>query len=649
MRLGCLLLCCALSVSAAELPVKMAVNDKGLSALSVGGTDMLALGEFRLVKVLLKKADGTIAEGSKTASEAGPKGDAVSLALPWGTVSCAYVTKANRLHMFIAVFNTSQDTIHEIWLRPLSISMKGDGLKMPRPRTNIGSPSALALRHETGTLALCNEDLEKPLHLGFDRPHKGAVPVDVRAGGDRMLYDELYMRRPIPPGKQDSYHISLRFGPADGDPHDLADDIYQRYAALHPPLLDWPDRRPILRLFLSGGLPAETVLDYYRRGEKGPLPPGDPAYAKAVLAKLRHGIEAAVKVNAQGIIIWDMEGDVFPHATTYIGDPRLTKILNPAMDAIADEYYAAIRKAGLRAGLCIRPSHMVYAKDKDTMMQSFGTAKDPFLELDAKIEYCKKRWQISIFYIDTNTFWRPRGKDGKWTSGLIDADVWRRLCIKHPKALLIPEHNYVQYWAYTAPYNELDCGYRGIPAWVRRVYPKAFCVPVIEDADAHASHDMLVRMVRDGDCPMTFIYGMSRNAAAIPRIYAEAKLLDQGEPDSVAQADLAALAKLVASGDPRTRFHAARRLAAHDKPEAVKALLGRVADPEEDWLVRKEAIVALGKLRAVEAVDGIGTFLKVKKPDLKFFAVKALAEISKVVTPTGIGKQTDDLDLDGLE
>ena len=55
---------------------------------------------------------------------------------------------------------------------------------------------------------------------------------------------------------------------------------------------------------------------------------------------------------------------------------------------------------------------------------------------------------------------------------------------------------------------------------MRRVYPKAFCVPVVEDADPHENHDLLVQMVRDGDCLMTFIYGMSRNAQAIGHVYA---------------------------------------------------------------------------------------------------------------------------------
>jgi HEAT repeat protein len=114
----------------------------------------------------------------------------------------------------------------------------------------------------------------------------------------------------------------------------------------------------------------------------------------------------------------------------------------------------------------------------------------------------------------------------------------------------------------------------------------------------------------------------------------------------VAQAGPAELVKLVARGDLRTRFFAARRLGEHRRTEAVKALLGRVTDPDEDWLVRKDAVLALGRLRAVKAVDELGKLLKTQKPDLKYFATQALAEISKAVTPTELEPEGDDLKLE---
>ena len=79
-------------------------------------------------------------------------------------------------------------------------------------------------------------------------------------------------------------------------------------------------------------------------------------------------------------------------------------------------------------------------------------------------------------------------------------------------------------------------------------------------------------------------------------------------------------------------------------PEQV--LLGRVVDPNEGWLVRKDAVLALGKLRAVKAVDAVGRLLKTRKPDLKYFATKALAEISKAVAPSDLKDEPDGLPLE---
>ena len=483
--------------------------------------------------------------------------------------------------------------------------------------------------------------------LGRAAAGAATTPVEVRAGGDRMVYDELYMRRPVEPGKSDTYRLSLRFGPAGSDPHDLGADVYRAFAAKHPPVLDWPDRRPIVRLFVSGGLATEHVLAYYRRGMKGALPKASIRYRDRVLEKLGHAVYAAGKIDAQGIVIWDIEGDAMPHPTTYIGDPRLTAVLNPRMDGVADTYFEKIRAAKLRCGVCIRPSHLVYDKARHRMMQSFGAAKAPFEELDAKIVYCKRRWGCTLFYIDTNYFWRPRGKGGAWTAGMIAMDVWRRLAARHPKCLLIPEHNYMEYWACTAPYNEMDLGYKGVPAWVRRVYPKAFGVAVVEDADPHEHWDVLVRVIREGDCPMTFLYGLTRIARAIANAYVEAKFLDQGTPAKLRGAKAPALLAALKDADLRTRFCAADMLGAHKAPGVADALIARVADAKEHWLVRKNAILALGRLKATRATPILGAMLKNKQADLAHFATLALKDVSKVVTPSGLAD--DEPKLEPLE
>ena len=64
---------------------------------------------------------------------------------------------------------------------------------------------------------------------------------------------------------------------------------------------------------------------------------------------------------------------------------------------------------------------------------------DAFLELDGKVAYAKKRWGCTLFYVDTNFFWRRYGPEQKWETGPIAPDVWKRLLAKYPDTLFIPE------------------------------------------------------------------------------------------------------------------------------------------------------------------------------------------------------------------
>ncbi len=619
--------------------VRAVVGEAGLDALTVAGADVLGDGAFVLEKVVFRDEDGRTRLGEKTCRLAAD-GRVVRRTYPWGTIACEYAPKPGRCDLAVTVENASKATLQELWSRPLSLKL-GTRRRRPRARTNIGAPSVLALPFDAGVLAAVNPDIDRPLHLGLGRPRgkDAAMPIQLRAGGDRMIYDRLGMSRPIPPGGKDTYRLSLRFGPADGDAHALAEDVYAAFAAAHPPKLDWADRRPICRVFVSGGVPEARAIRNLARGEAFEPSPAPEAFRTRMMDSVARAVYACRQIDAQGIVVWDIEGDVVPQIT-YVGDPRMTRFLNPAMDAVADEYFRAIRDGGLRCGVCIRPTQVVHAKSKGKLVHSYTDARDPFLAMDAKIAYAKKRWGCSLFYIDTNYFWRPRGPEKKWSAGMIVADVWRRLHARHPDVLLIPEHNYCEYWAVTAPYNEMDLGYAGVPGWVRRMYPEAFCVAVVEDADPHEHWDRLVRLGREGDCLMTFTYGITRNARAIRDARTEGKLLDAGAPEKVASAAPPELVAMLRDEALAVRFHAARRLGEVRAPLAVEALIARVRDGDEHWLVRKNAVLALGELKAAAATEALGAVLNNRKADLAHFATRALKRISTVVTPT----QLDDTD-----
>jgi HEAT repeat protein len=144
-------------------------------------------------------------------------------------------------------------------------------------------------------------------------------------------------------------------------------------------------------------------------------------------------------------------------------------------------------------------------------------------------------------------------------------------------------------------------------------------------------------MVRDGDCLMTFTYGLTGIAVAIRDIYAEARLLEAGPPAKLRAAGpaeaVAALADKAA--DLPTRFFATRILAQKPAPEAAAAVLLAMAGSEkENWLVRKNAVIALGVMKATAATPLLGNLLVNSKANLKHFATLALKQISTVIKPS---------------
>jgi hypothetical protein len=231
--------------------------------------------------------------------------------------------------------------------------------------------------------------------------------------------------------------------------------------------------------------------------------------------------------------------------------------------------------------------------------------------------------------VDTNFVWRPRKPDGKWAAGMIQDDVWRKLLKRFPDILIVPEFGYPEYFGHVGVYSEYDMGYRGTRAAVKRMYPDAFHVAVIEDADPHEKHDLMVRNVREGDCLMTFAFGMTRNARAQVHIYAEAKILDAGQPEGLAGMDEPRLVRLLTSGDLRERFYAARALGERGGAGAAAALRRVVADANAPWLVRKNAVLALGRRKDAAAVKVLLPLLERRKPDLRHFAAEALGLIGK--------------------
>ena len=238
-------------------------------------------------------------------------------------------------------------------------------------------------------------------------------------------------------------------------------------------------------------------------------PQGQAEFKQRVLNLADSAIAIMKDMNAQGAITWDIEGQQFRHATTYIGDPRVLNVLAPEMDAIADQYFARFKSAGLRIGICVRPQLLKISEDRKAAEQTI--VDDPTQLLLDKIGYARKRWGVSLIYIDSNVI----GKD----PNPLNAKIIKRIADAYPDCLLIPEHSNLEYYAYSAPYEELRHGAVSTPEPARDVYPKAFSLIYTADGPLDLYRDGLKTAVKQGDSLMYRTWFADPQNAKVKAIY----------------------------------------------------------------------------------------------------------------------------------
>ena len=503
-------------------------DERGLVRLSYNGatlTDVDKSGAvFGVGDVHFLGADGTVTK--QNAGEARRTWNAASktlaLAYPWGRVVCRYETLNDRLNLDISVENSGRQTLAGLNLFPLMVQFsgfpRGFDAHTPHVNFNLDGPTVPDADFGAGRLTIVNREVTKPLAVGFITTSDTGktFAYNVYVGSAPLWYQpDNWPRftRPIAPGARDQYQISLRFSPADKT--DAGADVYRAFAAAHPMTLNWPDRRPIGALFLASGKdvqPPNNLRGWFYNDQSIDLnsAAGRAKFRERVLSFAREGVSELRKVGAQGAITWDIEGQQYPHSTSYIGDPRLVGRLAPEMDAIADEYFRVFTDAGFKVGVCVRPQQLKFgANGRPDQTQ---VADEAAILID-KIAYARKRWGATLFYVDSN--------GGPYDPS--DAEIFRRVAAAHPDVLLMPEHQNFKYQAYSAPYNDLRFDDSITPDEVRAVYPRAFSVINGETAQLVKRRAALVRAVRAGDVLIFNAWFDSEEGRQVKSIYDEAR------------------------------------------------------------------------------------------------------------------------------
>lgn len=613
----------ATDLSAQDPVVGIGFSEKGLSSLKVGDEEFLAGGLPAVSWV--SGSDGKPIGFKLTGSAFDSAAKKLTMTYDWGKLTCLYDPLPDGLRVRVTLENTSQQMIRSINMNLLSLKSLGEG-RVQQPTFCVGEPAFNFFKGSAGSAVFGVEDPKFPLSLDFNNDKKsGLVIPRAGFGGGRVVVDGVQMDQVLEPGQKLEFSLILRVGPAGTDPMMLADDLIGAFRKANPCILTWPDRRPIFRAFFGGGLPKDAAVANLKNPDAVVPPQPDEKFHAMLLKKIDGLIESAHMVDAQGMVLWDLEGGTFPHAITYIGDPRLVRLLNPQMDLFSDEAIKKLKDAGLRVGITLRPSRVVYDAEKNSA-RHLHTGVEPLSELEAKIDYAKQRWGCTIFYVDTNFFWRPYGPDKKFQSGRLTSDLWRKLRTKYPDTLFIPEFTATGDYASVAGYGEADMGDYGMPAMAKALYPDAFRVIVIEDADPSEKFDRFVEALKNRNCLMTFGQGATNlNAVMIRRMQETIALEKSTQPPNIASATTADLVKLLSSGEVSARFHAARQLAGVPSGTVGAKLLEMVQSEGEEWPVRRAALVALGKLPYPPAIPVLFDLLANKSLGLYADAAQALA------------------------
>jgi hypothetical protein len=399
----------------------------------------------------------------------------------------------------------------------------------------------------------------------------------------------------------------------------------------------WTDRRPIAQYFLSQRqfVTKENPSGYLNAEVNVTTDDGTAAFRKLLLESADRWIAILKDNNAQGMIVWDLEG--YSQASmVYVGDPRMLPVYAPEMDAEADAFFKKFLDAGLRTGVTIRPN-MIFRIEGDAAIAKWGKWGYNFQrestvvpELSSMIRSAQKRWGCTIFYMDSNAYTTDDSKDGFTPSRLITATMLRELRRRHPDVLIIPEHPVPGSHEWTAQYRELRGGWKGTPETERKQYPGAFSMLSfggVKDGQIEENWDALATSIANGD--VAFIEGWypSGGNRSVKYLYQQARYQSTALPAGVDARSTSALLKLLDDPDPAVRFQVVRALGTLEDTTQGEALL-RLAPNEKDWLVKKETVIALGKLKYAAALPWLKTLEKPENTKgFQLFARKAVQQI----------------------
>ncbi len=388
------------------------------------------------------------------------------------------------------------------------------------------APGVTAADYGTGEIVAVAPDATKPLYSGYwptGTPNTYTAMI-ASTTPDGLANFQPHFDRPVQPGQTDTFTVSLRFAPTGTAGYAVGADAYRSFANTFPSQLQWTDRRPFGTVYLAsspqtgaanqpGGFPSNPRR-YFNDGNPSDFDvrtaAGLQQFQNRVLQQARANVTNLIALGAQGVVTWDLEGQQYPHATSYVCSPNQIAQVAPEMDSVVtdsgspyrgmkldDAYFKTMTDAGFRVGVCVRPQHFAIAADGTATQTTLNSTTDVKAELAGKIAFAHDRWGARLFYVDSSV---------DAFGGALDPGIFQQLQQQFPDSLLMPEEYTPRHYAYTAPLqNFINHGDTGTDPAVRALYPGAFSPILINDVAAAAlaaAVPKLTTSVRAGDVLM---------------------------------------------------------------------------------------------------------------------------------------------------
>ncbi len=468
-------------------------------------------------------------------------------AFTWGSIAVNYAQTGDTLTIGVTTTNAPGSgiifdgaTVYPLALHFPQLPGGFGSASTPQLAFNTTGPSVTLADYGKGEVASIDPDATRPLYTGF-QPAGAANSYTAPISGtspDGLATFLPHNDRPVLPGHSDTATVALRFAPSGTAIKTVANDVFQNWERTWPPKVKWADHRIIGTVYLSSaaqGDPSQPAgypnnpRRYFNDSNPADFdvttPTGLLLFQARVLKQAASNVQHLQKLNAQGAITWDLEGEQYPQSTSYVCSPDQIAEVAPEMESVVngqnspyngmkldDAYFRTMRDAGFRVGVCVRPQH--FTLNGSTAQQVYLTDAQVYAELLRKMKYAHDRWGATLFYVDSSV-----ESDG----AVLSADIFAQLEAQLPDSLIAPEESTPKHHAYTAPFKSfLFHTDLGTDPSVYNYYPFAFSLNLVNDVDPAKLAQytsQLTDSVRHGDILMVHADYWQANNPTVMGIY----------------------------------------------------------------------------------------------------------------------------------